>query len=132
MQSVENVIVDTSVWVEYLRGQNVAQREVLATLIRNGSAYLCGVVLAELLAGARSARDHDLIDTLFRGVPYWEFTRVTWARAGALASSLRAGGTTLPFADLLVAAVALEHGCSVFTHDTHFQRIPAIPLYQPP
>ena len=131
MQSAENVIVDTSVWVDYLRGHDTGQREAVASLVQDGRAYICGVVLAELLAGARTDRDRDRIDTIFHGLPYLELSRPTWASAGLLASGLRAQGITLPLADLLVATLALEHGYAVFTRDAHFQRVPHLSLYQP-
>ena len=131
MQNAESVIVDTSVWVDYLRGRNQAQRDTVATLVQQGQAYICGVVLAELLAGTRTVRDRDRIDTLFRGLPYLELSRPTWVHAGNLASAMRAQGITVPLADLLIATLALEHGLPLFTHGAHFQRIPRLRLYQP-
>jgi len=131
LQNAENVIVDTSIWIDYLRGTDASLRNAVAFLVRSGRVSICGVVLAELLAGARTARDQERVDTLFRGLPYLEFSRSIWTSAGQLAANLRAQGITLPFADLLLAAIALEHGHTVFTHDVHFQHIANLRLYQP-
>jgi predicted nucleic acid-binding protein len=38
---------------------------------------------------------------------------------------------TLPLSDLLIAALALEHGCHVYSLDAHFKKISAVPLYLP-
>ena len=131
MQRSGNVIVDTSIWVDYLRGRDVRQREAIASLLQNGRVYMCGVVLAELLAGTRTEGDRDRIATLFRGLPYLEFSRPTWTAAGLLSANLRSRGNTIPFADLLIGALALENGYGVFTRDAHFQSIPNVSLYQP-
>ncbi len=131
LQSVAGVIVDTSVWVDYIRGRDQGLREAVGTLIYRAQAYLCGVVLAELSSGARTARDRDRIDSAFKGLPYLELSRPTWAHAGSLSAALRAQGITLPLPDLLIATLALEHGYAVFTRDAHSQRVPRLQLYQP-
>jgi predicted nucleic acid-binding protein len=33
--------------------------------------------------------------------------------------------------DILIAALALEHACQVYTLDPHFAQIPGLPLYRP-
>ena len=130
MQSVAGVIVDTSAWVEYVRGHDPARREAVATLVQQGQAHICGVVLAELLAGARTVQDRQRIDTAFKGLPYLEASRSTWTHLGNLAGALRSQGITIPFPDLLIATLALEHNLSLLTHDAHFQRIPRLRLHQ--
>ena len=102
----------------------------MVALLQGGRACTCGVVLAELLAGARNDRDRQRIDTMFRGLPYLELNRASWLAAGALAANLRGQGVTLPLADVLIASAALEHGCHVYTMDMHFQSVPGLTLYQ--
>ena len=56
----------------------------------------------------------------------------TWKRAGELSAALRRKGITLPLSDLVVAAIALERSCQVFTLDHHFRQIPGVKLYPMP
>ena len=113
------VVIDTSVWIEFLRGTDAGRSAEVARLVRGGRAVLCGVVEAELLADALS------------GPEYAEVDRSTWRRAGELAAVLRRHGKTVPMSDLILAAVALAGDFAVFSIDNHFRLIPGLRLHRP-
>jgi hypothetical protein len=125
------VIADTSVWVEYLQGGEEIARAALRHLIRKEEVAFAGVVLAELLQGCRSSQERDTILTNLSGLPFLDAHFATWQRAGDLSASLRRTGITIPLTDLLIAALALEHACQVYTLDPHFEQIPGLALYHP-
>ena len=125
------VVVDTSVWVEFLRGGRGGDSSVVEDLIRSSQAVTCGMVLAELLAGVRDAEDRRQLQEALAGLDYLETREQTWRRAGELAAELRSKGRTLPMSDLIVAALAIEHGLTVLTADSHFRHIPGVRLYAP-
>lgn len=126
------VIADTSLWIEYFRGGDEPARAGLRTLIRTEQVVLVGVVLAELLQGCRSSEDVDTILSHLAGLRFLDTTFSTWKRAGELSASLRRKGVTLPLSDLIIGALAIEHGYRVYTLDTHFKHIPGLTLYAPP
>lgn len=126
------VVADTSVWVEYLQGGHEPTRAALRDLIRAEQAALVGVVLAELLQGCRSSKEADALLSKLAGLPFLETTFSTWRRTGELSASLRRKGIPLPFSDLVIAALALEHGCRVYTLDPHFEQIPGLTLHAVP
>lgn len=123
------VIADTSVWIEYFKGGHAPARTALRDLIRATQAVLVGVVLAELLQGCRSSKEADTILSKLAGLRFLETKFSTWQSAGELSASLRRKGTTLPLSDLIIAALALEHRCEVFTLDPHFEQVPGLTLY---
>jgi hypothetical protein len=125
------VIVDSSVWIDYLKRPDSQSGETLQSLIRTGSVLLVGPVLTELLQGARSPVELDRIEDMLQGVEYLETTRDTWVRAGLVALDLRSAGQTLPVMDVTIAAIALEGGHSIYTRDPDFNRIPGVRLYDP-
>jgi hypothetical protein len=125
------VIADTSVWVEYLRGGDETPRAALRGLIRGEEIALVGVVLAELLQGCRTSKESGTILSEVTGLRFLETSFGTWRRTGELSASLRSAGITLPLSDVLIAALALEHNCQVFTLDPHFEQIPGLSLYRP-
>jgi predicted nucleic acid-binding protein len=52
-----------------------------------------------------------------------------WIRAGNISAGLRREGITLPMSDLLVGAIALEHGLEVLSLDEHLSSIPGLKQY---
>jgi predicted nucleic acid-binding protein len=125
------VIADTSVWIEYLRGGDEGPRAALRDLIRTEQVALVGVVLAELLQGCRTPKESGAILAEVTSLQFLEAGFSAWRRTGELSASLRSSGITLPLSDILIAALALEHACQVYTLDPHFAQIPGLPLYRP-
>lgn len=60
---------------------------------------------------------------------YIEMTSDIWIMAGNISAGLRRKGITLPMSDLLIGAVALEHGLEVLSLDEHFSSIPGLKQY---
>ncbi len=120
------VLVDTSVWVHYLRGKNPELLTLMRRLIDTQRVVLCGAVLSELLAGIRAEKDRNILNQTLDALEYIEVTRETWMLAGQIASSLRNRGTVIPLTDLIFAALALENDIEVLTTDAHFKYIPRL------
>lgn len=83
---------------------------------------LTGIVVAEALQGL--TRDSTPIE---RFLEQWDMLETagfdTYRRAAELYRLARGKGVTLATIDTLIAAIALEHGASVFTLDQDFSRI---------
>lgn len=123
------VIVDTSVWIDFLKNQGTPSIPRLKRLLLENRVIVVGIVLAELLQGASSSREKDFIEQLVASLPYEELRRQHWIKAGELSNKLRKKGVTLPLTDLLVAALALDKRWAVFTLDPHFGRIEGLKVY---
>lgn len=117
-------LIDTSAWVEALRknGDLEVSAQVAAAL-EDGHAVTCRMVLLELWNGTGSDRDRRTIQKLEDTLDALEIGDRTWRRAAALARTCRAAGQTIPAADLLIAACAVEHGATVLHRDAHFDTI---------
>lgn len=94
---------------------------------------LTGVVVAEILQGLQ--RDVSRIESY---LSMWEMLAprgfATYREAAAIFRRARARGIRLTTIDTLIAAIALEHGASVFTLDRDFSRIARVTdlvLHQP-
>lgn len=125
------MLIDTSIWIEYLRGRDNELVEAVKDLIRNHSAVLCGIVLSELLAGVRAKKDQDTLKQTLDALEYAEVSRATWIMAGEISSRLRQQGISVPLTDLILAALALENDSELFSSDTHFDRIPELKRFHP-
>ena len=126
------VVVDSDVWVHYLRSPDSPTGFALQALLDANQVLMVGVVLAEVLQGSRNEDEYRAILPLLDAVPYMEATKDTWAVAGHMSTLLRRRGNTTPLSDLTVAALALEGGHEVFSLNGHFERVPDLKLYSPP
>ncbi len=120
------VLVDTSVWVEYLRGRNRELIDQMGKLIQTQSVAICGIVIAELLAGVKVKKDREILKQTLDALEYMEASQSTWILAGEISCELMSKGTGIPLTDVVLAAVALENDVAVFTYDKHFDRIPKL------
>lgn len=126
------VVADTSVWIPFFNQPESPEKREIDALIDVDHLVLVGMVLAELIQGCRSSREVDTILSKLTGLRFLETGFSTWKRAGDLSFSLRRKGITLPLTDLVIAALALEHGCQVYTLDPHFEQIPGLSLHPVP
>ncbi len=117
---MNDYLVDTSVWVEFLRGEKVTIKKRLENLLDENRAVVAGIILAELLTGIHNDKDRDFLEESFLGMPFLEATRDIFAMAGKMGATLRKKGITLPISDLLIAALAKAHSLTVLTLDNHF------------
>jgi hypothetical protein len=125
------VIADTSVWIPFFNRPDSPEKAALDLLIDADDVVLVGVVLAELLQGCRAPSERDSLSDALQALPYYEVARSTWLQAGDLSAHLLRKGVTLPLSDLLIAALAIERDCLVYSLDTHFKKIPGLDLYSP-
>ncbi|MGQ0506680.1 MAG: type II toxin-antitoxin system VapC family toxin [Myxococcaceae bacterium] len=120
------MLVDTSAWIEFLRGTESPSDRVLTALLEEGGPVaVTGVVVQEVLQGCRDERQAGEVRNLLLGCSAVEpIFPETFEHAAMLYRRCRkAGHTVRGAADCLVAAVALEHGLSVLAHDRDFDSL---------
>jgi hypothetical protein len=125
------VIIDTSAWISFFNRPDSTEKRVIEALIDGNEAAVVGVVLAELIQGCRSQEERDELKEALLALPYLGVSQATWIAAGEISGGLLRKGITLPLTDVVIAAVALEHDCSVYSLDAHFHKIPGLPRYAP-
>lgn len=128
------VLVDSSAWIESLR-RNGDLRVKLAIegLLDAYEAQWCSSVRLEVLGGAR-VEERGHLGERFSVIPYRPCREDDWERAVALAWRLRGNGVTVPWLDVLIAAIAIEDGVRLYAIDAHFQEIAkhsGLRLYRP-
>ncbi len=121
------IIVDTSVWIEYLKNRSPIA-ENLDHLLLAGNIFTVGPVVSELLQGAKTEKDYQLLKNSIDGLPFIETTFENWTLAGEISYKLRRKGMTLPITACVIAAVAIQQSASVMTYDQRFANIPNLKL----
>jgi predicted nucleic acid-binding protein len=117
-------VVDSSAWVEWLRGTQSDVHGRLATLIAIGAdLVITEVVALELLAGARSRREER---ELRQGPLALPVLALNGLRGYETAAQLyracrRAGETVRKLTDCLVAVPVIEAGATLLHNDADFE-----------
>lgn len=128
------VLVDSSVWIEALRRNGRIEIKLgVEGLLEAYEAQWCTPVRLEVLGGARPDERHRL-GQHFSVIPYRPCSEQDWDRTISLAWKLRDNGLTVPWLDVVIAALALHDGIRLFAIDEHFKKISALTglvLYEP-
>lgn len=123
MARVALTIADTDVLIDYLRGRNPAADRIAAELQRD-SLYTTVVTRFELLAGARTAREHGLVETLLAAVPALPLDAQASDHAAQIRRDLEARGEVIGLADSLIAGIATTFRAAFLTRNRrHFARV---------
>ena len=126
------ILADTTVVVDFLR----APIPRLLKIIQDNQAAICGVTVAETYAGAKSPGDFAIFTAALSVFSTVAIPETTWEVLGRNLFTLRRAGITIPFADALIATVAMENDLELWTHDAHFATIqgalPTLKLFLEP
>lgn len=117
------ILVDTSAWVEFLRGTgSPVGLEVLRLVTAGAPLASCDPVRMELLAGARSASGVRGLRRLLEVTTVLELGPQHYDDAALLFRQCRAGGETVrKLVDCLIAACAVAAAAPVLHRDTDFE-----------
>lgn len=114
------VIVDTSVFIEYLRG---SADDVLAVLTLNNQVLLSPIVRLELLAGVRTT-ERKAIEKLCNALrPIESFASPRDCEK--LLNRARGSGLLGGIPDLLILADVLRHEAVLFSYDEKMAKLAA-------
>ncbi len=118
------VLVDTSVWIDFLQDPNSHHAAALESLIReNNRAVVCGIILQEILQGIRDEKNYTLTKERLSRLPYLDIDKETYLYASSLYRMLRTKGITIPPVDATIASLAIHRSIPLYTKDDHFSAI---------
>ena len=124
------VLVDTSVWIDFLRGVPTTQVEVLSTLLEGDELVgTAPIILQEVLQGADSPVRFERWRREFSGLMcYLPLDPIdSHIEAARLyAACRRAGKTPRSSNDCLIARIALDHDLVLLEDDRDFEAIAAV------
>ncbi len=122
------IIVDTSIWIEYLKNNHEITPGLDKSLLA-GNIYMVGPVVSELLQGTKTDNDYQALSSTIDGVPFINAEFADWQLAGKLSFEMRKKGVTIAITDCLISAIAINNRAAVYTLDQDFKSIPDVALY---
>ena len=117
------MIVDTSVWIDFLNGHPSRQAELLAQAIAEGDAiHLPGLVLTEILLGLKNDAQARRVESLLDAFDWVEGpTRQDHVEAARLYRQCRAKGITVRSTiDCLIAQLCIRDNLPLLAKDRDF------------
>ena len=117
---MSGVVVDTSVWIDFLAGAPVP---ILEDALGRGVVVLPPVVVAELVGGARRPRDRAAVADLVGDLSLHDTPVDHWVRVGELRRHLRDRGVTVSTPDAHVAQCAIDRDAVLLSRDAIFRRV---------
>jgi len=128
--SMEPILLDTSVWIDALQGKTPEIVTVTQRLLNDDHVRTCGPVLFEIKRGLRPSEQKKILP-LFHALIRLSVEETIWEAAGDLDATLRNKGITIPPMDVLIAQVCLHHKVVLFTLDKHFHQVPGLKIFAP-
>jgi predicted nucleic acid-binding protein len=126
------ILVDSSVVIDYTRKKDPK----LQTVFMAGQAAICGVVRAEVLAGARNDKHRQLIIDDLAWFQELATPEALWEVVGDNLAALYRRGFTMPLPDVVLATLAIANNIELWARDAHFPLIqsvlPQLKLFQEP
>jgi predicted nucleic acid-binding protein len=115
--------IDTSVWIPYFRDGGAEYGDFIDALIDENRVHINGIVLAELLTGARSPAEIDRLSLALAGLKYVPSDRASSESAGRSGFALKKKGLSVPLSDIIIATDCIDHGLILVESDKHYAAI---------
>ena len=115
---MSGVLVDTSIWIDFFRGNQVANP--LFELIKDNQINTNDLILAELIPSINRKKEEKLRDLLL-SVQKIELL-INWTEIINMQTmNLRSGNNNIGIPDIIIAQNALHNDLVLFENDKHFR-----------
>lgn len=121
------IVVDTSVWVDYLNGVSSWQTDTLDSLLGERQVLMGDLILCEILQGVRDERSAREVATRLAVLPCAAMVdrEIAVCAAGNYRALRRRGITVRKTIDLLIGTFCIEHGHELLHADRDFAPLAA-------
>jgi len=120
------ILVDTSVWIDFLRGDKSAQREILHRLIEaEEDIAVTEIIVMEILQGIKGDKDFQTVKEYLLEFPIYSPKGIeTYLEAARIYRECRKRGKTVrKTIDCIFAVLCLENKVTVFQKVSDFDHI---------
>jgi hypothetical protein len=120
------ILVDTSVWIDFLKGVNSRERRTLHRLIdEEEDISITEIILTEIFQGIKEDKDFKTVkDYLLEFPVHRPKGTETYLRAAEIYRDCRKKGKTVrKTVDCIIAAICIENGLTLLHKDSDFELI---------
>lgn len=124
---MSDVLVDSSLWIDFFRGQpTVVSR--LDSLLANDRVAVSGPIIAEVASGARSLKQFEWLRQHLSALNVLPDPPDLWQRVAEARFQLARKGVQAHLVDLSIAITATAYGHALATRDKDFRKIAKVLL----
>lgn len=116
----ERFLVDTTIWVKYLRGLDLSLKSRISSLVLEERVHTSEIIIMEILRGAKSDKEYNMLYQDFLALPQLKINYDVWEIAWKTAYKLRKVGVSIPITDVIISSVAMYNKCTLMHSDKHF------------
>lgn len=124
--SDKDVLIDTSVWVDYFRGKGGEAGRAVDGLLDADRVLVLPLIEAELYRGARTEKELKFLEGHFSFLRQLDIPAGFWRKVGRFSWQLSRKGYLPHLVDAFIALTAIENGVMVFSRDNDFKKIAAL------
>jgi len=113
-------LIDTCVWVDFLRGKENAHVKLLEELLKSGDAFVNEIIFSEICFGASNKKQFEQYHSKFSSLPF-RYLPAGWdTELAKMGYSMKSAGFKPFIADLLIALTAISSDMILLTKDRDF------------
>lgn len=123
------IVVDTTVWIDFLEARNTQYDRKLKALIEDGTSVgLTDLIYGEILQGIRDDATFSQIREMLQAFPILRVRGLrTFEHAAAIYRACRKRGLTIRSTiDCIIAATCIESGAELYHNDRDFETIASL------
>ena len=109
------VLLDTSIWIEFLRGNRLYYDHV-AELLESGNVHSVEAIFAELLQGANSKREIEIISSYWNNINNLN-EKGLWIEAGILSHQKKLFNKGVGIIDAMLISYAKKYDIRIWSLD---------------
>jgi predicted nucleic acid-binding protein len=123
--ALDKVLVDTSAWIEFFRKKE-PWYSAISGLMDDKRICCSGIILAELIQGAKSEKELEVLRDFRHVFEFLEESMDLWQSAGEMSNALQRKGKSVGLSDCYLAASAKAYTAKILTLDKHFDIIKGV------
>jgi len=120
----KKILVDTSLWIEAFKKDCPEKiKEMIFKAIDEDNAFIAGIIMVELLSGAKTVKKYEQLKNNLESLIYLETTVDVWDKAAKIAFTLKRKGINVPSGDILIASLSVKYDILLIHMNKHFELI---------
>jgi predicted nucleic acid-binding protein len=124
------ILVDSNIIIDFWKKPTENARRIF----KDETIFICGVVKAELLHGAKDENNYRKIEKALNCFPFVSINNQFWDDLAKNLFNLKTNGISIPFQDAMIATISISNSLQLWSNDKHFIHIkdilPSLILYE--